>query len=128
MLTKKIRPGKMPNVRIEDTELADLFRKARGYGLTGSWTLITYRQAAELTGISHETWRSVETRRTYEPGPEILRAVTKTPWAPPYEELVAALERDRKRLFEAAYRGEGKNSRSAVRHGRTLGRTTPSTS
>ena len=102
-----IRPGKPSNIRIEDTELADLFAKLRGVGIAGAYRLLTLRQVSELTGVHHETWRWIEKRRTYEPGPEILRAAALSPFAQQqgitYQVLVEALKRDRSRLFAALY-------------------------
>lgn len=126
-LTKPIRLGKIAHMKIDDSELADLFLALRGAGIYGPKPLLTYRQIAEITGIHHETWRTIEQRKVAEPGPEFLSAAVKSPFAEQlqitHKTLVDALKRDRDRLFAARYETEESDPRTP-KTGRALGKTT----
>jgi hypothetical protein len=82
--------------KLKDTELPALFEKAR-MGLS-------LREISRVVLLHNETWRQVEKRIFYEPSPDVLALASTAPGGVTYEELVDALERDRKKIFDRLYR------------------------
>ena len=93
-MTRKSRGGKLQNVRRE-TEIGALFVKARSH--------LNYRQVEELIGVNHETWRCVEIGKIKEPYKGILEAAARLNDDVSYDDLRAAIERDRAAEFRAKY-------------------------